>query len=174
MKYEQKYIISHVHVIANVVCKWQQLDIGRNIIQYLTDYIYVAFRARRSSNDMDYVRVFQHDDSTTLWYEYINSSLNAAYIVSESHQNCFRKWLGAYTAPSHYLNQCLVIVDWTIRNKFQRNFNQTTIFSFTKMHLKISFAEWRPFCLGGDELTEERPQHFLRSRWPFCEMASTK
>ena len=27
-------------------------------------------------------------------------------------------------------------------------------FSFTKMHLKISFAKWRPFCPGGDELME--------------------
>ena len=25
-------------------------------------------------------------------------------------------------------------------------------FSFTKMHLKISSAKWRPFCPGGDEL----------------------
>ena len=25
-------------------------------------------------------------------------------------------------------------------------------FSFMKMHLKISFAKWRPFCPGGDEL----------------------
>ena len=27
-------------------------------------------------------------------------------------------------------------------------------FSFTKMHLKISFAKWWPFCPGGDELME--------------------
>ena len=27
-------------------------------------------------------------------------------------------------------------------------------FSFTKMHLKISSAEWQPFCPGGDELTK--------------------
>ena len=27
-------------------------------------------------------------------------------------------------------------------------------FSFTKMHLKIPFAKWRPFCVGGDELME--------------------
>ena len=36
-------------------------------------------------------------------------------------------------------------------------------FSFMKMHLKLSFAKWRPFCPGGDELT-----NFLQS-----EMAST-
>ena len=29
--------------------------------------------------------------------------------------------------PSHYLNQCWVIVNWTLRNKFQWNFNENEI-----------------------------------------------
>ena len=37
------------------------------------------------------------------------------------------------------------------------NFSEILIkiqnFSFTKTHLKISSAKWRPFCAGGDELT---------------------
>ena len=32
-------------------------------------------------------------------------------------QHCFRKWLVACSAPSHYLNQCWNIVNWTLRNK---------------------------------------------------------
>ena len=32
----------------------------------------------------------------------------------------------AYSAPSHYLNQCWVFVNWTLRNKLQWNFNQDT------------------------------------------------
>ena len=32
----------------------------------------------------------------------------------------FRKWLVAWS-PSHYLNQCLTIVNWNLRNKFQWN-----------------------------------------------------
>ena len=40
--------------------------------------------------------------------------------VSESSQHWLRKWLIAYSAPSHYLNQCWVIVTWTHRNKLQR------------------------------------------------------
>ena len=32
----------------------------------------------------------------------------------------------AYLAPSHYLNQCWVIVNWTIRNKLKSNFNRNT------------------------------------------------
>ena len=38
----------------------------------------------------------------------------------------FRYWLVAYLAPSHYLNQCWVIVNWTLTNKVRWNFNQNT------------------------------------------------
>ena len=44
--------------------------------------------------------------------------------VSELGQHWFRQWFVAYSAPSHYLNQCWVIVNWTVRNKLQWNFNQ--------------------------------------------------
>ena len=46
--------------------------------------------------------------------------------VKESGIYWFRQWLVAYSAPSHYLNQCLIIVNWTLRNKLQWNFNQNT------------------------------------------------
>ena len=35
----------------------------------------------------------------------------------------FRQWHVAWTAPSHYLNQCWNIVNWTLGNKLQWNFN---------------------------------------------------
>ena len=55
------------------------------------------------------------------------------------------------TKPSS--NRCWFIVNWTIRNKFQWNFNQNTQhFSFTKtVHPKTSSAKWRSFCPAGDE-----------------------
>ena len=31
-----------------------------------------------------------------------------------------------WTAPSHYLNQCWIIANWTLRNKFQWNFNRNS------------------------------------------------
>ena len=44
------------------------------------------------------------------------------------------------------------------------NFSEILIkiqnFSFTEMHLKISSAKWRPFCPGGDELTQYCIQHY--------------
>ena len=54
------------------------------------------------------------------------------------------------SAPSYYLNKCWVIVNWTLNNKLQWHFSRNTNFSFSfqKIHLKISFAKWRPFCLG--------------------------
>ena len=46
--------------------------------------------------------------------------------VSESGQHWFRYWVVVRMAPSHYLNQCCLIVNWTLRNKIQWNFNGNT------------------------------------------------
>ena len=66
--------------------------------------------------------------------------------VSELGQRWFRQWLVACSAPSHYLDQCWVIVNCILRNKPQ--WNQNTKLFIHKMHLKISSAKWQPFCLG--------------------------
>ena len=39
-----------------------------------------------------------------------------------------RKWLVAWTVPSHYLKQCWIIVNWTLRNKLQWNRNRNSKF----------------------------------------------
>ena len=46
--------------------------------------------------------------------------------VSGSGQHWFRKWLFTYSVPSHYLNQCWLVVNWTLRNKLRWNLNQNT------------------------------------------------
>ena len=49
--------------------------------------------------------------------------------------------------PSHYLNQCWIIVNWTIRNKFQWNHNQnTTIFIQANEleNLSMPLTNWGP------------------------------
>ena len=38
----------------------------------------------------------------------------------------FRLWLVAWMAPSHYLNHCWNIVNWTLRNKLRWNFNRNS------------------------------------------------
>ena len=57
-----------------------------------------------------------------------------------------------FLAPSHYLNQRLVMVNWTLRSKLLRNCNQNTKLFIHKMHLKISSVKWRPFWPGRVEL----------------------
>ena len=42
--------------------------------------------------------------------------------VIELDYHWFMQWLVAYSAPSHYLNQWWLIVNWTLRNKVQWNF----------------------------------------------------
>ena len=58
--------------------------------------------------------------------------------------------------PSHYPNQCWLVVDWNLGNKFQWNLYQNAMiffeerefeFSLKAMNLKMSFAKWQPFCL---------------------------
>ena len=47
--------------------------------------------------------------------------------VNESDKNWFGWWLVVYSAPSHYLNRCWDIVNWTLRHKLQWKCNQNTI-----------------------------------------------
>ena len=71
--------------------------------------------------------------------------------VSESGRYWLRLWLVAYSAPSHYLNQCCGIVDWTLRNKLQWNYNQNTKF-FIRENASEYIAKCRPSSPGADEL----------------------
>ena len=55
-------------------------------------------------------------------------------------------------APSHYLNQCYLIANWTIENIFQWDLNQnTTIFVRKNVNLEMSSVKWRSSCHGFDE-----------------------
>ena len=50
-----------------------------------------------------------------------------------------------FSVPSHYLNQCWHIVNWTNLSEMPITI-QT--FSLKKMHLKVLFAIWWPSCLA--------------------------
>ena len=49
-----------------------------------------------------------------------------AYMRRWSNHHWFRQWLVDRSAPSHYLNQCWNIVNWTIGNKLQWNSNRNS------------------------------------------------
>ena len=66
-------------------------------------------------------------------------------------QHWFRYWLVAYSAPSHYLNQCWFIATWTLRNKLQWNFNQSTkVFIHENAYENIVCAMAAILQSGGD------------------------
>ena len=72
--------------------------------------------------------------------------------VSELEQHWFRYRLVAFSAPSHYLNQCSLIINWTFRDKLKWNLNQKT---------KFFIAKWRPLCPRRDESTFSSFDFFL-------------
>ena len=64
--------------------------------------------------------------------------------VSGSCQHCFRQWLVTYSVPSHYLNQCWVIITWTRRNKLRWNFSQKSKFFIYKNAFENVVYEMAP------------------------------
>ena len=61
--------------------------------------------------------------------------------------------------------QCWIIVTWPLRNTKQWNFSQNTNISIKKMHMKLSFPEWRPFSPGGNELRYSPQLITVTSKW---------
>ena len=51
----------------------------------------------------------------------------------------------------------------TLETNFSEILSEIHIFSFKKMHLEMSSAKWRPFCLGLNVLKAEYVYHFLSS-----------
>ena len=41
-----------------------------------------------------------------------------------------------------------ILLVWTLGTNFSEILSEIHVFSFKKMHLKMSFAKWCPFCLG--------------------------
>ena len=89
-----------------------------------------------------------HDNKLTHWGR-------ATHIcVTKVGYHWFRQWLVACSAPSHYLNKCWIIVNWTLVNIFQWNFNQNTTFfidknAFDNVVWKMSAILSRPQCVNG-------------------------
>ena len=69
-------------------------------------------------------------------------------ICQLTNQHWFRKWLVAWSAPSHYLNQCWDIVNWKLGTNFSELLIEIHTFSFKKMHLKMMSILSRPQCVN--------------------------
>ena len=75
-----------------------------------------------------------------------------AYMHWQTNHHWFRLWLVAWSASSHYLNQCWNVVNWTLRNNLQWNFNRNSnIFfqenAFQNVIWKIAAIMSRPQCV---------------------------
>ena len=79
----------------------------------------------KGPSNMESIRVsFYHNEA----YGFSSSPLVPHICLWELGQHWFRWWLVAWSVPSHYLNQCWNIVNWTLRSKLQWNSNQNTNF----------------------------------------------
>ena len=72
-------------------------------------------------------------------------------------------WLVAWTAPCHYLKQCWNIVNWTLGNKLQWNFNRNSnIFiednTFENVVCEMLFISSWPQCVKWNVLTHPCPE----------------
>ena len=66
-------------------------------------------------------------------------------------------WLVACSAPSHYLNQCCNILNWTLENKLQWKFNQNSSIFIEKNSFENVICEMALFCLGLNVLIIKSP-----------------
>ena len=74
--------------------------------------------------------------------------------VNELGRQWFRWWVFACSAPSHYLNQCWLVVNWQpFRNNCSEIWIKIQNLSYKKMHFEMSSVKWRAFCQG--EMSQE-------------------
>ena len=79
----------------------------------------------------------------------------------------------AWPAPSHYLNQCWNIVNWTLRNKLQWNFNRNSnMFIQENAHenvvCEMASILCRPQCVNTLQKTNYTGVRSQISNWVYC------
>ena len=73
--------------------------------------------------------------------------------VSKLGHHRLKKWLDDTLAPSHYLNQCWAILNWTLRNKLQWNLSRNSSILIQENKFENVIWKCRAFCLGVNVLT---------------------
>ena len=104
------------------------------------------WEAITSANNGAVTEAYKHRRVLSHWDQVTRIS------VSEVGHHWFTKWPVACSVSSHeYLNQCCLIINWTIYNeihfKIQSSFNTS---------FKTLIEKWRPFCLGFSVLMSYR------------------
>ena len=70
-----------------------------------------------------------------------SSSPSAAYMQQWIWSALVQIMASRHSALSHYLNQCLVIVNWTLRHKLQWNLNRNTNIFIYEIFFEIAVCE---------------------------------
>ena len=88
-----------------------------------------------------------------MWTRYNSLRPSDAYMLQWTNHHWFRLWLVVWTAPSHYLKQSWIIVNWTLMNKRQWNFNRNSNILIHKNALEHVVCEMasilsRPQCVN--------------------------
>ena len=79
--------------------------------------------------------------------QFINSlSPSDAYMPHLTNHHWFRWWLVAWSVPSHYLNQCWNVVNWTPRNQLQWNRNRDSYIFFQENAFENASEKRQQFC----------------------------
>ena len=99
--------------------------------------------------------------SMPLCHQFHSSFHGAAYKLQWIGSALVQKMACRLIGASHYLNQCWIAVNWTLRNKLRWGFNQNTKTSIMKMHLKL--VKWRPICPGRNEMIKMAWVSYLAS-----------
>ena len=69
-----------------------------------------------------------------MWYLTYSRLVTYTHTYSVLGQHWFRKWLGACSAPSHFLGQCRHTINWVLWNTLQENLNNNTKITFNKIY----------------------------------------
>ena len=88
-----------------------------------------------------------------------------AYRRQYTNHHWFRQWLVAYSSPSHYLNQCRVIVNWTPRNKLQWYFHRYSNFFIQENTFENIFCEMAASLFRPKRVNSSPPSAAYMRQW---------
>ena len=76
-------------------------------------------------------------------------------------------------SASHYLNQCWIIINCTLGKNSSEIWIKIKQFSCKKIRLKMSFAKWRPFCLGLNQMEKRISPNLVPTLWDRLDTTDT-
>ena len=74
-------------------------------------------------------------------------TLSDAYMRPSTSHHWFRYWLVAWPAPSHYLNQCWIIVNRNLSDRLQGNHKQNSYIFITENAFENAVCEMAAICI---------------------------